>query len=168
MHHHAIVRRDYLPLLAKARHAAPLDRLAAMERLVKDLWAAFADRHVSWVGFYEKSAGDEMVLVCREPKPACSPIGLQGMCGRGWKDRRPIIIDDVRTLGENYIACDPRDQSELVIPVLNDDGSCWGVLDVDSYDLRAFDEHDVREMSQLLVDRRIASPAIGDLVPLRL
>ena len=78
---------------------------------------------------------------------------------------------DVRVLGANYIACDPKDQSELVIPVWDvgggqslsvDDGDsrvsgasptpnpsqreglrrCWGVFDVDSYDVGSFDVSD--------------------------
>jgi len=128
-----------------------VEREAAMRRCIGLLWGAFAAQHLSWIGFYAKVAGqDEMVLVCREPKPACSPIGLHGMCGRGWREGRPIVIRDVRTLGENYIACDPKDQSELVLPVLDSDGTCWGVLDVDSYSVNAFDEHDVRGMGAIM------------------
>lgn len=130
----AIVRRDYAPLLAHLGAHGPravltdaVAREAAMSKLVTELWESFKDQHLSWIGFYAKVEGtDEMVLVCREPKPACSPIGLHGMCGRGWQERRSIVIQDVRTLGENYIACDPKDQSEVVVPVLNADGSCWG------------------------------------------
>ena len=93
---------------------------------------------------------ESMVLLERRDKPACSPIGMQGMCGRGYLDRRPILIDDVRTLGENYIACDPRDLSEIVVPLFENDGSCWGVLDGDSYETGAFTEADVEGMTALM------------------
>lgn len=36
------------------------------------------------------------------------------------------------------VACDPRDQSELVVAVWDvcgDSKQCWGVFDVDSYDV---------------------------------
>lgn len=56
----------------------------------------------------------------------------------------------MRTLGANYIACDPRDQSELVIPMVDQHGHCEGVLDVDSYDVGAFDERDVEGMIEVL------------------
>ncbi|HYF14421.1 MAG TPA: GNAT family N-acetyltransferase [Phycisphaerales bacterium] len=98
-----------------------------------------AGRFVSWCGFYEIAPdAQSMVLVCREPKPACSPIGLHGMCGRGWRERRAFVVRDVRVLGEDYVACDPRDESELVIPV-HDSGACVGVFDADSYHRGAFD-----------------------------
>jgi L-methionine (R)-S-oxide reductase len=139
-----------------------------MRRAVDLLWGALGSSGVSWIGFYERGPGPgEMTLVCREPKPACSPIGLHGMCGKGMQERRPFIVPDVRTLGANYVACDPRDQSEVVVPLLAADGSCDAVLDADSYDLGAFDDHDARGLARVLValglsDRRLLDvPAVS-------
>lgn len=163
--------RDYDAILRRhaldARRPLPYAQ-DALRRAIDILWGALGSTGISWIGFYDKVPdADEMVLVCREPKPACSPIGLHGMCGRGYLERRPIIIDDVRTLGANYIACDPRDQSELVIPVMLPNGFCRGVLDVDSYDLASFTEHDVRGMTDLLTALGIsAAPPAG--TPMRL
>lgn len=158
----AAAERDYSEVLALARAGPmmqPATREAAMGRAVQLLWGAFAHRPLSWIGFYEKVAGaDEMVLVCREPRPACSPIGLHGMCGRGWRERRSIVITDVATLGGEYIACDPRDQSELVVPVIEPDGSCRGVLDADSYEVGAFDAHDAAMMQAVLVAMGLSRP----------
>lgn len=172
--------RDYQALLKQAQHYtsegtmhprvvrthSPLDRM----KLVCDLiWDHFgldqpARPAYSWIGFYEKVIGqDEMILVARRDKPACSPIGLFGMCGRGWKEARPILIPDVSTLGANYIACDPKDRSEIVIPIMNPDGSCWGVLDGDSHELNAFDENDVVSLTKLL---RLADLGAPDHAPL--
>ncbi|CAG0975487.1 L-methionine (R)-S-oxide reductase [Phycisphaerales bacterium] len=169
------VVRDYRAVLE--RHgldprrpltSAPDGPHAAMRRAIDILWGALGSTGLSWIGFYEKIAGtDEMVLICREPKPACSPIGLQGMCGRGWGEARPIIIADVRTLGANYIACDPKDQSELVVPVIAE-GGCWGVLDADSYDLDAFDEHDAEGMTDMLVALGISRPGEANRRTMRL
>ena len=53
-------------------------------------------------------------------------------------------------LGENYIACDPRDRSEVVLPLFDGAGSCWGVLDLDSYEFSAFDEADVEGLQDVL------------------
>lgn len=147
--------RDYSMLHGSSIPNA--DRAKVMARVVELLWSAFGEQDpehpvgglVSWVGFYAIEPGErEMVLVCREPKPACSPIGLQGLCGRGWKERRAFVVNNVAVLGGGYIACDPRDQSELVVPMIAD-GNCWGVLDVDSYQVGAFTERDAREMDRV-------------------
>jgi putative methionine-R-sulfoxide reductase with GAF domain len=165
-----IHHREYGTLLAAARDATDPSRDAAMQRLCDLLWNAFGDpgehrpsRGMSWVGFYlHGPAPDQMTLAVRRDKPACSPIGLHGMCGRCWQTRRPVIIDDVATLGTNYIACDPKDRSELVLPCLDAAGACWGVLDIDSWDRRAFDENDAAGCWALLV---AAGLAHGDQPP---
>ncbi|MGD9789630.1 MAG: GAF domain-containing protein [Phycisphaerales bacterium] len=136
---------EYPALIDVARAARPVSRGDAMRLVVDLLWRAFGgESRWSWVGFYERAPGGEaeMVLVCREPKPACSPIGLHGMCGKGLLTKHALVIDDVRTLGENYVACDPRDLSELVVPVIGADGACDAVLDADSFEVGAFTRED--------------------------
>jgi putative methionine-R-sulfoxide reductase with GAF domain len=100
-----------------------------MRIVVDALWEAFHDHGVSWVGFYldQPDASDERRLVlgpCRD-KPACSPIGLHGVCGQALTSRQTRIVEDVATLGPNYIACDPRDRSEIVIPLQRQAGLIW-------------------------------------------
>jgi putative methionine-R-sulfoxide reductase with GAF domain len=151
-----------------------------MHRGVERVWAArqqtskavHAPKGVSWVGFYASpgvafeggsSAGpqtltpgdDEMLLICREPKPACSPIGLHGKCGHGYRARNAVIVRDVRSLAggienESYVACDPDDMSELVVPCVGPDGSVFAVLDLDSYQPDAFTADDAHAMHALL------------------
>jgi len=152
--------RDYAPLIKAASDAKPASRDAAMQTAVDLLWSAFGNQPISWVGFYHKLFWkDELVLMCREPKPACSPIGMQGMCGLSCHKNWSILVADVRTLGANYIACDPKDLSELVVPLIDAEGVCNGVLDVDSYDLNAFDEGDVRGMTEMLIALGLTSSA---------
>jgi putative methionine-R-sulfoxide reductase with GAF domain len=149
--------RDYAALLTSLRPHP--ERQTAMQHAVDAMWDLLGPRGVSWIGFYLKVAGtDEMVLGPRRDKPACSPIGLHGMCGRGWRERRPIIVDDVAALGANYIACDPRDRSELVIPLLGADGSCWGVLDADSYERAGFDERDIAGLREAVERAGLSVP----------
>jgi len=145
--------------LLRSRHTEPSSTIEAMTHACDLLWDAFGPAgapgpnagFISWVGFYKKvPTSDEMVLIARRDKPACSPIGLHGACGQSWSRRVPLLVADVKTLGERYIACDPRDQSELVIPLFDNDGSCWGVLDADSYEKSAFDAHDVQGVTRLL------------------
>lgn len=137
-------------------------REARMQSLVDSFWPALAPQGVSWIGFYfgpgqsfedGRIVGAEEMLLgpCRD-KPACSPIGLHGACGTCWRTQRPMVVRDVKDLGPNYVACDPRDQSEVVVPLFDESGRCYGVLDVDSFDIGAFTEHDARELG-LIVGR---------------
>jgi putative methionine-R-sulfoxide reductase with GAF domain len=121
-----------------------------MERLVEVLWEALHATGVSWVGFYLHEGGEELVLGPRRDRPACSPIGMHGACGQAFRSRRSLVVRDVQELGENYIACDPRDRSEVVVPLFTPDGRCWGVLDLDSHDPEAFDDGDVSGLQLLL------------------
>ena len=145
--------RDYLPLLSLLAPAS--DPLAAMQRVCDALWDAFSgpSRHsLSWIGFYtfDRARPDKLTLAARRNKPACSPIGLHGACGQCFLARCPIVVPDVKTLGANYVACDPRDQAEVIVPLINPDGSCWGVLDGDSFDVDAFSVHDALALARLL------------------
>ena len=153
--------RNYAPLMALDLRAPSHQQ--AMQRVVDAIWDAFnhgsvsagTPQHahaVSWVGFYLPDPSDpaSMILGPRRDKPACSPIGLHGACGRCHLARRPLVVADVKALGEGYIACDPRDRSELVVPILNPDGSSAGVLDFDSYDTHAFDAHDALAVMALV------------------
>jgi putative methionine-R-sulfoxide reductase with GAF domain len=132
----------------RARHAlrraidpsAPWETRVAM--LVDAVWAEFGNHQpVSWVGFYHLGT-TEMTLGPRRDKPACSPIGLHGACGQAALANRSLLVSDVRALGANYIACDPRDLAELVVPVLDRSGRVLGVLDLDSYTAGAFTTED--------------------------
>lgn len=143
------------PYEALAESLHPMgSRDQRMQLVVDTLFEALKETGVSWVGFYQDRPGepDERRLVlgpCRD-KPACSPIGLDGVCGKALLSRRPQIVLDIRDLGAAYIACDPSDRSEIVIPLAEQGGRCWGVLDLDSHDVAGFDESDERGLSLVL------------------
>lgn len=42
----------------------------------------------------------------------------------------------------NHIACDAETKSEIVVPILDSEGVCRGVLDVDSKVVGAWEEED--------------------------
>ena len=123
-----------------------------MRAVVDILWSHLENRGAAWLGFYEISESQDSLLlrVCR-PKPACSPIGLHGVCGRSWKERRPIVEDDVHALGAEHIVCDPANLSEVVVPCLDSGGACWGVLDLDSRERAAFTMEDAAGLRGILV-----------------
>jgi putative methionine-R-sulfoxide reductase with GAF domain len=126
------------------------DRPQRMRAFLDVLWDALRETGISWAGFYCHEGPNELVLGPHRDKPACSPIGLHGACGQAFVSRKPLLVRDVAELGENYIACDPRDRSELVIPLFDNDGRCWGVFDLDSHEVGAFAEEDVVGLSNLL------------------
>ena len=124
-----------------------------MAGFVDSAWEALADEDVSWLGFYVPDPEHEhqMLLGPRRDKPACSPIGLHGACGRSHLEGETLVVSDVEKLGEGYVACDPKDRSELVIPCLNEDGTSWGVLDLDAFDVGAFTAHDAEILQDALL-----------------
>ena len=149
--------RDYHAIASALRPQA--DRTTAMRHVVDNLWEALHGSGVSWVGFYTKdTAADQMWLGPRRDKPACSPIGLHGVCGQAYRSGQPVVVRDVSELGENYVACDPRDRSEVVIPLLDQEGSCWGVLDLDSFEVGAFDRDDVAGLGLVLLAAGLQAP----------
>lgn len=123
-----------------------------MQLFVDAAWDALRNADVSWLGFYMPDPKDctQMVLGPRRDKPACSPIGLHGACGQSYAERMTLVVTDVANLGEGYVACDPRDLAELVIPVLDDAGEAWGVLDLDSFSRGVFGERDAAELHRAL------------------
>jgi|ERR1043165_7731534 putative methionine-R-sulfoxide reductase with GAF domain len=163
MHASGTSIREYAHVTEALRdHRAAGDRRERMRAICDALWDAFGLNapaqgppnkpvRLSWVGFYSKTAGrDEMILEVRRDKPACSPLGLEGCCGRCWKGRRPVVVRDVRAMEGGYIACDPKDLSEVVVPLFEPDGSCWGVLDIDSYEPNAFDANDATHLTAIV------------------
>jgi putative methionine-R-sulfoxide reductase with GAF domain len=142
------MKRDYQSIAARMSGSG--DRAARMRAVVDALWDGLRDEGVSWVGFYLHEGGDELVLGPLRDRPACSPIGLHGVCGQVFRSGKPLVVRDVAELGQNYVACDPRDRSEAVIPLFEPDGRCWGVLDADSFEVGAFDETDVQGLCRVL------------------
>lgn len=148
-------QRDYAAIAERVRRecaAAAIDRrLDRMQVVVDALWDGLHTAGVSWVGFYLPAPdGMELVLGPRRDKPACSPIGLHGACGRAFREQQVLIVRDVAELGAHYIACDPRDRSEIVLPLFDEAGGCWGVLDVDSFDVGAFTQADAAGLANVL------------------
>lgn len=146
------VVRNYAPLETVAAPLAPISDPRERMRLLTDiLWDHLGPTGVSWCGFYIPGEVEgEMVLLSCKPKPACSPIGMHGACGQSFLAAKTLVVHDVRELGPNYVACDPRDQSEVVVPVTAHDGSCLGVLDLDSHDVGSFTEADAQGLLAVL------------------
>ncbi len=74
-------------------------RAERMQTVADALWNLLHATGVSWVGFYLPEGDSQLVLGPSRDKPACSPIGLHGACGRARGD--PVGDDaDLRTVLE--------------------------------------------------------------------
>lgn len=101
-----------------------------------------------WVGFYLLKGG-ELVLGPFQGPIACTRIKKgRGVCGASWERAETIVVPDVDEF-PGHIACSSLSRSEIVVPLLRADGEVWGVLDIDSERLSAFDETDARFLKEL-------------------
>ena len=95
---------------------------------------------ISWVGFYLFD-GKKLYLGPFQGKIACTQIEIgKGVCGSAAKKSKTIIVDNV-DLFPGHIVCDFDSKSEIVVPVISNN-QLYGVLDVDSTELSAFNETD--------------------------
>jgi len=102
----------------------------------------------NWIGFYLHK--EEMLMLGPfQGTPAVTRIKLgKGVCGESAERRKTIRVDDVSNRG-NYIACDVRTVSEIVIPMMKKD-RLIGVLDIDSPMPRRFDADDERGLEKIV------------------
>ncbi|MEO6777360.1 MAG: GAF domain-containing protein [Kofleriaceae bacterium] len=98
----------------------------------------------SWVGFYITRPAEpkpELVLGPFQGNVACVRIAFgRGVCGTAAAERRTLIVSDVAQF-PGHIACDAGSNSEIVVPI-EVGGKVVAVLDLDSYELAAFDDTD--------------------------
>jgi GAF domain-containing protein len=133
--------RELLPLLAALIDGEP-DLIANLANLAAVLKEGVA--LASWVGFY-RVVGDQLILGPFQGKLACVRIAIgRGVCGTAAAERRTVLVADVDAF-PGHIACDAGSRSEVVVPIVKR-GEVVGVLDVDSYELAAFDEVDARHL----------------------
>jgi GAF domain-containing protein len=105
---------------------------------------------LNWVGFYliEAKSGDLLVGPF-QGKPACVRIPLgKGVCGAAATARKTLVVHDVHAF-PGHIACDSASNSEVVVPILLNDGRLLGVLDLDSPRVGRFDDEDARGLERL-------------------
>jgi GAF domain-containing protein len=101
-----------------------------------------------WTGFY-RVKDDELVLGPFQGPVACMHIGFgRGVCGSAWKQCQTIVVPDVEQF-PGHIACSSLSRSEIVVPLLSDDGIVRAVLDIDSKELNTFDDTDRRYLEAI-------------------
>ncbi|MBP3227565.1 MAG: GAF domain-containing protein [Bacteroidaceae bacterium] len=94
-----------------------------------------------WTGFY-LWCGDALYLGPYCGDAACERIRAgRGVCGQAYEARQTIVVPDVSKF-VGHIACSTDSRSEIVVPIFASDGSVYGVIDIDSRHLAAFDDED--------------------------
>lgn len=105
--------------------------------------------YVSWAGFYIYD-GTRLYLGPFQGKVACTSIAIgKGVCGTSALKKETVIVPDVNKF-PGHIACDSASRSEIVLPVVLQDGSLYGVLDLDSTEYNSFDDTDAEYLSKLV------------------
>jgi GAF domain-containing protein len=114
---------------------------------------------LNWAGFYFIE-DDELLLGPFQGKPACTriPVG-KGACGKAARELKTIVVENVRNF-PGHIACDDASNSEIVVPLLNEQGRLIGVLDLDSPLCGRFDADDRAGLEQL-VEVFVAATELG-------
>lgn len=137
--------RELLPQLAALVEGEP-DLVANLANAAAALRACVPA--ASWVGFYVVKGG-ELVLGPFQGNVACVRIALgRGVCGTAAAERRTVVVPDVERF-PGHIACDAGTRSEIVVPIVSPRGAVVGVLDLDSYELAAFDDVDAHGLAPI-------------------
>lgn len=148
-----------------ARYRALLPQLVSLLEGEPDLIANLANTvaalrecvpAASWIGFYVVRGG-ELVLGPFQGKIACVRIAFgRGVCGAAASEQKTLIVPDVEQF-RGHIACDAGSRSEIVVPIVRSGrsgrsgqpGEVVAVLDLDSYDLAAFDDADAAGLAPI-------------------
>ena len=117
--------------------------LANIAAILKEAFGFF------WVGFYLKKEG-QLVLGPFQGPLACTRINFdQGVCGHAFTTGQTTIVPDVEQF-PGHIACSSAARSEIVVPLFENGGQVFGVLDVDSDRLDDFTQIDADGLENIV------------------
>jgi L-methionine (R)-S-oxide reductase len=121
-------------------------------------------RHYRWVGVY-RLEGAILVLDAWDGPAATEHTRIpvdRGVCGQAVRERRTVVVDDVRASPE-YLACFLETRSEIVVPIRRGD-EILGEIDVDGNEVGAFDASD-RSFLETVAGRLIDAVGASGLEP---
>ena len=105
--------------------------------------------NTNWVGFYLlDEVNNNLVLGPFQGKVACTRIPFnKGVCGHCYTTRETIYVEDVHKF-PGHIACDSATNSELVVPIVQND-KVVALLDIDSISFNRFTKEEVAAFSEV-------------------
>lgn len=143
----------------EAQYQSVLPQILALIKGEKNLIANLANITAAlkqqfnwlWVGFY--LVNEKYLIVGPFQGPiACTRIMKgKGVCGKAWEIAQTLIVDDVKQF-PGHIACSSASNSEIVVPVKDKEGNVIAVLDIDSENIKQFDDTDKLYLEKLCHD----------------
>lgn len=141
----AVIYAEIKPQI-EALLAGESDLIANLANVAAVLKEAFG---FFWVGFYLTRDG-QLVLGPFQGPLACTRIEFDhGVCGHAFTTRETVIVPDVEEF-PGHIACSSASRSEIVLPIFNESGEVFGVLDVDSDRLDDFSQIDAEGLGGIV------------------
>ncbi len=117
------------------------DWISVLSTTACELHHAFA--HFHWTGFYRVTAPFLLSVGPYQGGHGCLQIAFgRGVCGRAARTKTVQWVRDVSADPE-HIACASSTQSEVVIPIVTQEGKLLAVLDVDSDEVDVFVQADI-------------------------
>ncbi|MDC0737940.1 GAF domain-containing protein [Cognatishimia sp. SS12] len=109
-----------------------------------------ADARFDWTGFYRVVAPELLKIGPYQGGHGCLVIPFsRGVCGAAARERAVQLVADVEAF-PGHIACSSSTRSEIVLPVINAQGTLLGVFDIDSNSADAFDAEDAERLQTIL------------------
>ena len=117
-----------------------------LEDKMQDICQIMANKigYYDWVGFYLVDQTKERCLVLGpyvgDPTEHVNIQFGEGICGQSAETKEIYIVPDVCEV-TNYLACSPKVQSEIVVPIMLGE-EFLGELDIDSHIIDPFTKED--------------------------
>lgn len=105
--------------------------------------------HFFWTGFYLHK-NNKLVVGPYQGPVACQELEKdRGVCWAAFNNAAPVLVRDVHAF-PGHISCDSRSQSEITLPVFNQEGKIVAIFDVDSDQLASFSEVDKHALMAIM------------------
>jgi L-methionine (R)-S-oxide reductase len=127
--------------------AGETDTVAIMATIVCELYQACGN--ADWVGFYRNVGDRTLKIGPYNGSHGCITIPFaKGICGKCAHEKTIQNVPDVSAV-PHHIACSCETRSEIVLPVVDDNGHLLAVLDLDSKLPASFDDVDEQNLARI-------------------
>ncbi|MBF0709998.1 MULTISPECIES: GAF domain-containing protein [unclassified Gemella] len=105
--------------------------------------------NINWIGFYlVDEENNNLVLGPFQGKVACIRIPFnKGVCGHCYTSKETVYVENVHKF-PGHIACDSATNSELVVPILQNN-KIVALLDIDSISFSRFSNKEINVITEV-------------------